>query len=60
MKTDLLRKYSGMCLLLVVSLAAPLANAQNANTGEIKGTVRSIPERDPRCRITPRAWRTPC
>jgi len=39
MKTDLLRKYSGMCLLLVVSMATSLANAQNANTGEIKGTA---------------------
>jgi outer membrane receptor protein involved in Fe transport len=39
MKTDLLRKYSGLCLLLVVTFLTPLARAQNANTGEIKGTA---------------------
>ena len=39
MRTDLLRKYSGPCLLLLVSFLTPLAHAQNANTGEIKGTA---------------------
>jgi outer membrane receptor protein involved in Fe transport len=37
MKTDMLRRYSGICLLLVVSFATSLTSAQNANTGEVKG-----------------------
>jgi outer membrane receptor protein involved in Fe transport len=40
MKADTLRKSSYIiCLLLVVVVAAPLARAQNANTGELKGAV---------------------
>jgi outer membrane receptor protein involved in Fe transport len=39
MKRDTLRKYSFIYLLLVMSFGTHLAMAQNANTGEIKGTV---------------------
>lgn len=36
---DTLRKYGSVYLLLMLIFAASLAMAQNANTGEIKGTV---------------------
>ncbi|HET6177175.1 MAG TPA: TonB-dependent receptor [Candidatus Sulfotelmatobacter sp.] len=39
MKSERVRKLSCVCLLLIVPLICHLAIGQNANTGEIKGTV---------------------
>src|SRR5208337_5104612 len=39
MKANTLRKYWYVCLFLVVVSVAPLARAQNANSGELKGAV---------------------
>jgi outer membrane receptor protein involved in Fe transport len=39
MNAHALRKCGSLCLLLLVSLLAPAANAQNSNTGELKGAV---------------------
>ncbi len=39
MKANTLRKYWYVCLFLAVVSVAPLARAQNANTGELKGAV---------------------
>src|SRR5208337_1511550 len=39
MKANTLRKYWYVCLFLVVVSVAPLARAQNANSGELKGAL---------------------
>ena len=39
MNAEALRRYGLVFLLLAAILCAPLAKAQNANTGEIKGAV---------------------
>ena len=39
MNAHALRKCGSLCLVLLVSLLAPAANAQNSNTGELKGAV---------------------
>jgi Carboxypeptidase regulatory-like domain/TonB-dependent Receptor Plug Domain len=40
MRLGMVRRFGHLCVLLVASLTATLAFGQNANTGEIKGTVQ--------------------
>ena len=40
MRLGNIRNFGRVCLLLAVTLTAALAYGQNANTGEIKGTVQ--------------------
>ncbi|HTW58994.1 MAG TPA: TonB-dependent receptor [Terriglobales bacterium] len=39
MRSEIVRRFASICFLLALSLTATVALGQNANTGEIKGTV---------------------